>query len=444
MDGIFHFVSQETDSLFLILLCLCCSAIFSGTETAITSLGSLKVKHLIDKNVKHAKYLQMWLDKPERILSTILLFNTAVNLLASSITTQVTNKYVSNGAIGVATGIITFLVLIFGEIIPKSFGKAHAESLASLSMKLIYFFYLLGYPLILMLSVIADASVRLLSSKKIEKNPLITEEELEFLVSEGGQAGVIEDLKKEILQSAFDFDDTKVREIMTPRTDIQAVELATSLKTVLDLIVKTGHSRIPVFKGQIDHIVGLILAKDLLSHSYTGKDIAQMQASSFMRECLFAPESKSIMDVFKDLKKTKSHLAVIIDEYGGTAGIVTMEDILEEIVGDIQDEFDAEEASILKIEDHVFEVSGSLNIDEFFDYFNITPTTIPGGIEDLEVDTLAGWITEQIGQMPQTGQTVMIGDLTIKVLDVHHRRIELVRVEVPASHALPSDQGFHS
>ena len=433
MNSVLQFAFAESENLIVIGICLMLSAFFSSAETAITSLGTLKAKHLVDQNTKNSKYLKLWLDHPGRVIATILLFNNVVNILASSVTTHVTYKYVENGAIGIATGVMTFLVLVFGEVVPKSFAKTHAEALGLFSIRVIVGFYYVGYPLILLLASFSDVVVRIVSGST-KQNPLITEEELEFMVSEGEKAGVIEDLKKEIIAGAFDFDETKVREIMTPRTDIKAVELETELQEVLNLIVETGHSRVPVYRDQIDHIVGLVLAKDLLTHSDGGIFDSKLPVKNYMRDCLFAPESKSIMGVFKDLKRTKSHMAVIIDEYGGTAGIVTMEDILEEIVGEIQDEFDTEEAKILEVDKDLYDVSGSLNIEEFLDHFELNDEHVPGGTKELEIDTVSGLITQLVGQLPQRGQSVDLGKVTMVVQEVKNRRIDQVRVRInPAS-----------
>ncbi|NRA45189.1 MAG: HlyC/CorC family transporter [Oligoflexales bacterium] len=422
------FLAEESFTLGLILACLILSAFFSSVETAITSLGTIKVKHILDQKGKKAAALILWLKHPGRVITTILLFNNVVNILASSVTTKLTYKYFESGAVGIATGITTFWVLVFGEIIPKSFAKSHAESLAIFSMRFISFFYFISYPLVRGLSSLAEFVIRLIS-KGSKTAPLITEEEIEFIVSEGEKAGVIQDLKKDIIEGAFDFDETKVREIMTPRTNLTAFFVDTPLDEIVEETIKTGHSRIPVYRDNIDHIVGVVLAKDLLKYTSDGSAVGQnVVAKDLMRDAHFAPESKSIMEVFKDLKRTKSHMAIIIDEYGGTAGIVTMEDILEEIVGEIQDEYDAEEAQILKIEENVYEVAGSMNIDEFFEHFKVDEKTLKESQKGEDVDTLAGWVTQLIGEMPKPGQIVDVGPLNLEVLEVSQRRIDIVKV----------------
>lgn len=425
-------------SLTVIFVCVFFSAFFSAAETSITSLGTLKVKHLIASAKKKGRSLnqmKLWIKHPGRVLTTILMFSNIVNILASAVATDLAAHTFESGAIGIATGATTLLVLVFGEIIPKSFAKAYAERFAIFSMSIIVVVYYMGYPIVRLLSGFADSLIKLVSQGKLA-SPLITEEEIEFFVSEGEKAGVIKDIKKEIIEGAFDFDETKVREIITPRTDITAFSSDTPIDEILDIVIETGHSRFPVYKGHIDHVVGLLLAKDLLAVPMNKPD-QKLLAKDVMREAVFAPESKTIMEVFKDLKRSKSHMAVIIDEYGGTAGVVTMEDILEEIVGEIQDEFDSEPAKIVEIEKNIFEVSGAMNIDEFIEYFCVGKADLMEHPED-QVDTVAGWVTQVLGQMPKTGQKIFVGPLKLEVLEVRRRRIELLRVEKRAKQDLLS------
>lgn len=406
--------------------CLVLSAFFSAAETAITSLGILKSKHLLDTGGKSASHIKFWLAHPGRVLTTILIYNTGVNILASSVVTELAYQRYHDSAVGIATGVTTFLVLVFGEVVPKSFAKAHYEKLAIGFLRVIIYIYYVTYPLIYLLSGFADLVIRLASAGR-KHTPLITEEELEFIVNEGEKAGVIGDIKKNIIEGAFDFDETKVREIMTPRTDIKAFASDTTLSAMMDFAVETGYSRFPVYRNHVDHMVGMVLVKDLLSQMIAQKQ-SNITAKDIMREVLFSPESKSIMEVFKDLKRTKNHMAIIIDEYGGTAGLVTMEDILEEIVGEIQDEFDVEEAKIIQISENVYDVSGSLNLGDFFKFFKLRGEDILES--DQDVDTLAGLVTQFIGQLPKVGQSVVVGGLNLEVHEVKHRRIHMIRVQI--------------
>ncbi len=432
-----EFLISEANNLILVFLCLVSSAIFSAAETAVTSLGILKTRHMIDKLGKSVAHLELWAEHPGRVLTTILLFNNIVNILASSIITQITTRYFSSGAIGIATGISTFLVLLFGEIIPKSVAKAHSEKLAVVSMRFIVTVYYISYPLVILLSSFANHVVKILS-KGTKIFPLITEEEIEFMVSEGEKAGVIKDIKKEIIEGAFDFDETKVKEIMTPRPDLIALESQDTIASAIEATLRTGYSRLPVFKDTVDRIVGIVIAKDLLNHAHMGKQ--NLPVSEIMREVFFVPESKSLMAVFKDLKRSKSHIAIVIDEYGGTAGIVTMEDILEEIVGDIQDEHDAEEARILEISDNTFEVAGSISLDEFIEYFDLEGNlSFEKELTD-DIDTLAGLFTKLVEQMPEIGQTKELANLKMEVLEVDHKRIDLFKITKITNEKKPNQE----
>ena len=424
----FTFIFTEIYTLGGIFLCLVMSAFFSSAETAITCMGTLKTKHLVDTHKRGTAFLKLWLTYPSRVLTTILIFNNGVNIFASALATKLALQYTHDQSIGVATAIITLLVLIFGEIVPKSFAKVFAERIAIFSMNLVLSFYYIGFPVVWVLSELADYVIRLVS-KGTKVAPLITEAEIEFMVNEGEKAGVIQDLKRDIIEGAFEFDETKVKEIMTPRPDLIAIPDDMPVSEILDIVVQSGHSRIPVYKEQKDHIIGMLLAKDLLVLSQKKEGENRSTARDFLRTCLFLPESKSIMEAFKELKRTKSHLAVIIDEYGGTAGIVTMEDILEEFVGEIQDEFDKEEEEeIIPMGDGVFEVSGAIHIEEFLDFFELTEESL-GERHEEDIDTLSGWITQLIGQLPKKGQTVRIGPLYLEVLSTSNRRIERVRVQ---------------
>ncbi len=413
-------------SVFIIFLCVAISAFFSAAETSITSLGSLKARHLLDIRGKTVSQLNLWLKHPSRVLTTILIFNTVVNILASAVATELAARYFHSRAIGIATGIVTLLILVFGEIIPKSFAKAMPEPIAIATLKLIQIIYWIMFPVIWFFSELAAKIIVLLGAKE-KKGPPITEAELEFLVNVGEKAGVIEETKQEMISGVFGFDETRVREVMTPRTDIRAIELHSSFSDAVRIANESGFSRIPVFEGRIDNIVGMLLAKDLLQFTVSGKDGGPTQISQMMREVFFVPESKLIMDVFKDLKRNKKHMAIVIDEYGGTAGIVTLEDILEEIVGEIQDEFDSEEAEIIDRGNGVYDVQGSLNIEDFLEFFEL-------GIRDLnveqdaEADTIGGLLTHILGDLPKVGKTITIGPLKLEVTDMSRHRIRRVKV----------------
>ena len=422
--------SYDTTQLAIILVSLLASAFFSGTETAITSLGSLKAKHLVDQNGAAKRQLNLWLNHPARVLTTILIFNNFFHILASAVATDFASRHLQSQAIGIATGVMTLLILFFVEIIPQSFARTHAERIAVPTLRVIYVIYVLMIPIVWLVSEFAARVVSKLGGVR-QENPPITEEELEYLVNVGERAGVLEETKKEMIVGVFEFDETKVREIMTPRPDVKWLNEGSNLSEALVLAVESGMSRIPVCENaSIDNVVGILLVKDLLK---VARDQPQgggdFNLKKIMRAPFFVPESKPVMDVFKELKSSKNHIAVVIDEHGGTAGVVTMEDILEEIVGEIQDEYDTEEAEILELEPGIHDVAGSCNIDEFLEYFDIDENTIADKPDD-GIDTLAGWIVALLGELPEIGKTLRIGPLNVEVTDVERQRIRRVRVSL--------------
>lgn len=416
---------QDLTSFVVIGICLLCSAFFSASETAITSLGTLKARFILEKRGKSVSQLNLWLSHPERVLTTILIFNNVVNILASALATQIASHYFKSNVVGIATGSITLLVLVFGEIVPKSIAKAHAETFGPLALKVINLIYRVTYPAVYLFSEFANGLMKVLGAEKKE-GPDITEEELEHIVKVGQSSGALLDFKKDMIDGIFDFDDTKVREIMTPRTDIYGVEVDESVEKALALIIETGYSRFPIYDKGKDNVIGILLAKDLLRFAAGGVE-KDATVKSFLREPFFVPESKMIVEVFRDLKRSKNHLAIIIDEYGGTAGLVTMEDIIEQIVGDIQDEYDVEEAKILEIEANVYDVSGSVNIDEFLEFFGLEGIDL--NVErEQDVDTIGGWLTQLLGKLPKVGLTTQIGPLKAEISEVERHRIQRIRV----------------
>ena len=418
---------DDFTSLGLIALCVVATAFFAAAETAITSLGVLKARHAMQSKGGPAQSLRLWLEHPSRVLTTILMFSNFAKVLASVLSAELALRYGGNDALGLAVGTTTLLLLVLGEIVPKSLARANSEAVAQITMLGINILYRLFYPLVWALSEFASVVIRKLGSEQ-SLQPSITEEELEFLIEVGEKSGVIEDMKKDMIHGVFEFDETKVREIQTPRTDIIAVEKGDTIEHAVRLIIQSGHSRLPVYDEQIDNVMGIIFAKDLLRYLADPKrqKTGVLTLTQMMREPQFVPESKPLMEVFKELKQSKNHMAIIIDEYGGTAGLVTMEDILEEIVGDIQDEFDAEEAKILKIEEDVYDVAGFVNISEFVEFFELEDS-FAKEVEG-EVDTIAGWMTQLLGHLPEVGQTVTNGPLTLEVTEVDRHRIERMRV----------------
>lgn len=420
-------MAEADGSLFnvlLILLCLVCSAFFSASETALTSLNTLKVKHLINQSKVYGM-LSYWLQEPGRVLTTILVFNNAINIFASALATVWATQAFANSAVGIATGIMTMLILVFGEIIPKSFAKTHAERFSVYAILVVRICGLLAFPLVWSLATFADWAVSKMGGQQRMARPPITADELEFMVDMGEEHGVLESTKKQMIAGIFDFDDKAIREIMTPRIDVLAVDVLESFDVAVERVISSGISRIPVYQDTIDNVIGILLAKDLLKVAVS--DGERRSIRHIMREPYFVPETNNIIDLFRKFKLTKSHLAVVIDEHGGMAGVVTMEDVLEEIVGEIQDEYDMEEEKIIRLADNVYEVLGNIGIDEFAEHFKLCEDNINAQMV-VETDTLAGLLTQMLKDMPEAGQTVDLQETKIEILKVDNNRIQRVKV----------------
>jgi putative hemolysin len=409
-----------------IFACLVVSALLSGAETAITSLGYLKAKHMLATNKPGAKSLQIWLQHPNRVLTTLLLSNNVVNILASAIGTTMATEYFDSQAIGISTGIMTFLIVTFTEVIPKSYAKTHSESIVVYVMKPVIVLYYVLWPFVWLFSEFAGKVVSRMGAQPSQQ-PVITEDELEFLVEVSERSGMLEKLKKKMLSGVFDFDEIKVREVMTPRTDMQAMPSNASYQDLLNLVIEWGYSRIPIYHETIDNIVGMVLAKDLLTYSLKLQNPENFSIKQIMRKVIFVPESNFINDVFRDLKTTKTHIAIVIDEHGGTAGLVTLEDIIETIVGEIQDEHDEEEQEFRKLGDNIYQVSGAATIDDFLEFFTLEEEKLAEKPEG-DIDTLGGWLTQLLQDMPKVGQTVQIENLKIEITRIDRHRVRSVRV----------------
>lgn len=417
-------LSPDIMSFVSILFCILFAGFFSAAETAVTSLAALRAR--LQANDKDNTSMQLLLQHPSRVFTTILLFSNFFKITAALLITDLVYQRFASLNLPVVVIGIGFLLLILCDLIPKAIARAHLPKVAHFAMILVYVLYKILQPLIALLSNFANWIIRKLGSDQ-SLQPTITEDELEFLLEVGERSGVIEDVKKDMISGVFEFDETKVREIMTPRTDIIAVEKGVSLEETVKAIMQSGHSRLPVYDEQIDKIMGILFAKDVLKLLADPKRAARpFSVTHIMREPQFVPESKHLIEIFKELKQSKNHMAVIIDEYGGTAGLVTMEDILEEIVGDIQDEFDSEEDPITQVGDNTFDVAGFVNISEFAEHFEIDEKFA----EDVEgeVDTIAGWMTQLLGHLPEIGQKVAYENLTMEVTEVDRHRIERLRV----------------
>jgi len=404
---------------------LVASAFFSSSETALTSLAPLKVAQIIQEDEKNAKYFSIWMNHPNKMLNTILVGNNVANIFASVLAGDIAMKLSGSSQLALTTAVMTIFILFFGEITPKTFAKHNAESFAKFSIRILAFFYYLFYPFTYIMNIFVKSVIKLAGGSVDTEKPLITEEELEFMINVSKDEGILEDQTKEMMHNIIDFKEITVKEIMVPRTEMVCIEINKSVADLLDLIEEHEYSRIPAYEGRLDNIVGIIYIKDLIK-KLKEKDIEYISLREILREAMFVPETKNIYHLFKEFQAKRVHVAIVIDEYGGVAGLVTMEDILEEIVGEIRDEYDVkEEDDFVKIGENRYIVDAGMDLDDFCEILGIEKT------KDMEeYETVAGLVYDLADSIPEEGDEFELqGKYKLKVLELKGRKIEKIEVE---------------
>lgn len=421
---------MESNQIILLVVLIGFSAFFSASETALTAFRKVKIKDVEKDNPKAAKLLKAWIKRPNEILASLLLGNTIVNIFAASIATlffvSMLKKYgLSNSdevSVYIATAVMTVFTLVFGEITPKIIAKNYSDSISKWVIHPVYYISIIMFPLVAVFMFASRIICRILGIKIHDEKIVITEEEIKSIVSVGEEEGVIEQEEKEMIHSIFEIGDVNVREVMIPRIDVFAVEADKSIEDVWSAIVEMGYSRIPVYGESIDHIKGVVYLKDLLNVVKDGR--TNEKIGSFLREAYFVPETKLLVPLLKEFKERHIHMAIVLDEYGGTFGIITIEDILEEIVGDINDEHDKQERNIEKITNDIYRVNGKLSIQ---DVNSELGTEFP---EMEEYDTFGGFIYYTLAKVPEIDDKIENEEYEIKVENIENHRIKSVIVKI--------------
>ncbi|MBU4602368.1 hemolysin family protein [bacterium] len=400
------------------------SAFFSGTETALFSLNKLQLKKMQkeEENNWRVKLIIRLLDDPQRTLISILTGNMFVNITASSLATYLAIKLIGNIGVGIASGIMIFTILVFGEIIPKSLAVANAEKISKKVARPIEIISIGLFPLIKFFKIIISALYYFSRMKKTKEKKEITEEDLITLIDMGKDEGVIKEEEKKMIRNIFEFGDTMVKEVMIPRVDMACISSDTKLGSILKLIKKMGHSRIPVFEETIDNIIGILYAKDLLGiyeQWYTSKE--KFDLKEIIREAYFVPENKKIDELLDIFRKDRIQIAIAIDEYGGTVGLITMEDVVEEVVGEIIDEYDKEIKLYEMIEDNTVIADAIISIDKINEILNIT-------IPENDFETLGGFIFDLLGRVPKKNEKIRYQNCHMIIEQVVKNRIRRVKI----------------
>ncbi len=396
------------------------SAFFSASEIALLSLGRINLHRMVKEKTKNSKLIAKLLDDPNRLLITILIGNNLVNVSASALATSIGIFLFGSFGIGLAVGVMTFLILLFGEILPKSYAIHNKEKFATFSSRPIYFMQKVQSPIIKLMAYILNKFMDYYGLSDIEKS-LVTEEEVKSAAIVGMQDGAIDPEEKDMIHNIFEFDDTEVQEVMVARTNMRCLEKSMPMADVLKFLDETNFSRIPVYEDSRDKIVGILYAKDLLK--YVGKDIDSVALANIVKPALFVPETKKIDELLKVFKSKKVHIAIVVNEYGGVTGLVTLEDLLEELVGEIYDETDVSKNMIRKVDKKTFLVDGEAEIKDVETRLKVKLAT-----DDSDFETISGLVLHVLGRVPSEGEDVVLDKMSIHVEKMDRQKIVSLKV----------------
>lgn len=426
-----------TTEILVVFLLIGLSACFSAMETALTSLSDVRMRRLLEDDAKPSRMLLLWRDVPNDVLATILIGNNFVNILASALATNITDSLLRGSefegfGIPIAVGLTTMVVLIVGEVVPKTFAKNNPEPTLTL-LPVLRLTYLIFYPIMRVLVRLTRGVVKRLGGS-VENQSTVTEEDIEEMVRIGKSDGSMSPASARLLTGVFELDDKVAREIMVPRTEIRAIPASAEAEEVMDIVEATGHSRFPVFDGNIDNIVGVLYIKDFFRALVKRDPKNPPKAGDYVRRPLVRPWNIGVQDLFVDMQKERVHLALIASEYGGVAGIVTLEDIIEEVFGPIYDEHDATKEAFKLQDDGSWLVDGLLTISELEQELDID---FPED-DESDYETVAGLMMQEAGRVPEPGFTHDLFGFRFEVVTadtMHVRSVRIIRIPEPGSEA---------
>ena len=413
---------SETGQLITVIILLCLSAFFSSSETALTTVNQIRMRTLADNGDKRAARVLRVTGNPGKMLSAILIGNNIVNLSASSISTSLAIHLFGNTGAGIATGILTFLILIFGEVTPKTMATIKADSMSLTAAAPIGFLMKILTPVIFIINKLSLGLMFLLHVNIKDAQKKMTEEELRTIVDVSQENGVIEHEERDMIHNLFDFGDAEAKEIMVPRIDMTFVQADATYQEVLDIFRQDMFTRLPVYEDSTDNVIGIINMKDFLLQN----DTPEFSVRNLLREPYFTYEHKNTADLFLEMRKSSISLAIVLDEYGVTAGLITLEDLLEEIVGEIRDEYDAdEEDDITRISDREFYVLGSANLNDDSEALSLHFTSD-------DYDTIGGYCLGLLDHLPEKNEIILTdNNILIRIDRMEKNRIERIYIRLP-------------
>ena len=413
---------SETGQLITVIILLCLSAFFSSSETALTTVNQIRMRTLADNGDKRAARVLRVTGNPGKMLSAILIGNNIVNLSASSISTSLAIHLFGNTGAGIATGMLTFLILIFGEVTPKTMATIKADSMSLTAAAPIGFLMKILTPVIFIINKLSLGLMFLLHVNIKDAQKKMTEEELRTIVDVSQENGVIEHEERDMIHNLFDFGDAEAKEIMVPRIDMTFVQADATYQEVLDIFRQDMFTRLPVYEDSTDNVIGIINMKDFLLQN----DTPEFSVRNLLREPYFTYEHKNTADLFLEMRKSSISLAIVLDEYGVTAGLITLEDLLEEIVGEIRDEYDAdEEDDITRISDREFYVLGSANLNDVSEALSLHFTSD-------DYDTIGGYCLGLLDHLPEKNEIILTdNNILIRIDRMEKNRIERIYIRLP-------------
>lgn len=415
--------SASPAQIILLIVSIALSSFFSMSETALMTLSPIRIRAMVEENRKNAKLLQRLKNNSHKLLSAILIGNNIVNILSSSIATAITMAVCSSigfnpdNGIAVSTALMTIFILIFGEITPKTFAAQNCESISLIVAKPIACCVFVFTPFIHILGFVTNRFLKFLGVDSNNKKPSVTESDLITMVNVGHEEGVFETDERELINNVFDFGNSEAKDIMVPRTDMVALRLDSSLSEVIEVFEEAKHSKCPVYNENLDDIVGIVSYKDI---AFIDRS-KHFELGKYMRKPYFTYESKSSKELFGFMRSKRITMAVVLDEYGGTSGIITLVDLLEEIVGDIGDEYDETDEEIKTVSENEYIIDGSTKIEDVNE-------TLGTEIESEDFGSIGGYVVGLMGHVPQNGEKTESGKLVFYVEEVIKNRVEKLRV----------------
>ncbi|HEY82396.1 MAG TPA: HlyC/CorC family transporter [Dehalococcoidia bacterium] len=421
--------------LALLIICLVLSAFFSSSETAFVSLQRIRVKHLVENNIRGARRVARMLERPERLLSTVLLGNNLVNTAAAALATALAISIWGERGVIIATISVTLFLLIFAETTPKTIAAQHAEKLSIIFARPLELISWLFTPFVITLSWIASGFARLVGGKSAPRS-LVTDDEIRTMISVGHKEGTVEEAEAEMLHKVFEFGDRPVREVMIPRPEVIAIEKGAKISDFLALYAENPLSRFPVYQENMDNVIGILSVKDVLMAQAKGLISDDSTIDELVRPAYFAPETKRINELFAEMRDKNYRMCVVVDEFGGTAGIVSLSRLVEEIVGPVGDELAQVEKEYEVINEYTFQIDGSMRIEEVNEEMGLE---LPEG----DYETVAGFVLHLLGHIPRPNEQLRYKNLKLVITEMRGHKIEkilLTKEKTGASLEAPAEE----